>query len=96
MRGDTEMKTVTKTFYIDQGFFQALRDNNCSFEIPDAVFNINSFGGRKKIQISWQEPERSIEITESDCVARLMKHNWYSKEDAEFICSRIFGAENEF
>ncbi len=93
------MKTVTKTFYVSENDFNLLKrnqDSNIVIRMRDeSRYHHIDNKAIHPITISWQEPERKIEITESDCVARLMKHNWYSKEDAEFICSRIFGAENE-
>lgn len=92
------MKKITKTFYVSDDFFKLVNEGvniNAIFEFNCDLKDEKSDFHKNQIQISWQEPEKKIEITESDCVARLMKHNWYSKEDAEFICSRIFGAENE-
>lgn len=55
------MKTITKTFYCTYEFYKELQSND--------VLALNTFKGdcwTIPIQISWQEPEKKIEITESE------------------------------
>lgn len=91
------MRKITKTFYVDQEFFQALMDNNCFFEIPNAVFDINSIsGGRKKIEISYEEPEKKIEITENDfdeAFRDAFKLRGYSKDFFIELKKRLFNQQ---
>lgn len=52
-------KTKTKTFYVSDTYFRNIK-NSCMFNTSP------SEGVQNKIQISWQEPEKKIEITESE------------------------------
>lgn len=72
------MKTISKTFYTDYKSLCDLRKNGnakdfrgmCSFE--------KTIHYNEEIQISWKEPERKIEIIESEfdeCVKDFFKEN---------------------
>ncbi len=61
------MKTITRTFYIDQGFFLMLlssHKNHCEFQKDLAQFFLKNHNGKlREIQISWQEPDTKYELT---------------------------------
>ena len=51
------MKTKTKTFYVSDDYIKAIKKNEYSFLSPVKV-GLNQM----EIQISWQQPEKKIEI----------------------------------
>lgn len=91
------MKIVTKTFYIDQGFFLMLLSsykNNCEFQKDLAQFFLKNYNGKmREIQISWQEPERRLEISENDfdkAFEDAFKLRGYSKDFFIELKERLF------
>lgn len=105
------MKTITKTFYIDQVFFLMLlssHKNKCEFQKDLAQFFTKNHNGKmREIQISWQEPEKKIEITESQLNDLFIRaHNKVNQskglltlkpyaEDLMDEIKKLFGASDE-
>lgn len=91
------MKTITKTFYVS--FVGNLNEeNHNAFNLVLKSEKTELFN--KQVQISWQEPGRKIEITESefDEICRNYKLNGEDCEKHPLIIAiknDIFGASDE-
>lgn len=93
------MKTITKTFYVSDGCIEDLKTNK-PFDCRH--FSIDkSVDYKNQIQVSWQEPEKKIEISESEFEKAwdesLINHSMrteirFSKEFYNFK-QKLFGAE---
>lgn len=93
------MKTITKTFYTDHKSLCDLRKNGntkdfrgmCSFE------KTNHYN--EEIQISWQKPERKIEITESEFDEAVKyadkNHHRIGEKYMDILKQKLFGASGE-
>ena len=83
------MKTITKTFYVDKHSIENLKKiSGWNIYIQIEKNDIRNH----PIQISWQEPERKIEISESEFRNRLHERGYYSIEG---IIEEFFGASDE-
>lgn len=54
-------KTITKTFYVSDSYINMIEKNEDTYLSP-----VMTGSNRIEVQISWNEPERKIEITESE------------------------------
>jgi len=82
------MKTITKTFYCTYEFYKELQAND--------VEKLNTIKGdcwTIPIQISWQEPEKKIEITESEFDKAIKEIECQSKAECYMLKKKLFGAE---
>ena len=91
------MKTITKTFYVSDENLQKIKTDIGLIGIFE---NKNSLD-KNQIQISWQEPEKKIEITESEFENVLEslkeKTQWRSYLDIieKELKQKLFGASDE-
>ena len=98
------MKTITKTFYVNDIYLEAIKSNfdrSIVIRHKDET-EIEGIGcpATNKIQISWQEPEKKVEITESefDAICSNYKLNGEDCEKHSLIIAiknDIFGASDE-
>ena len=95
------MKTITKTFYVNDIYLEAIKsefDRSIVIRQRDeAGLDGIAYPATNKIQISWQEPEKKIEITESefDELAKEWNRTPSEKEKFNFLRQRLFGASDE-
>ena len=99
------MKTITKTFYVNDIYLEAIKSNfDRSIVIrhkDETEITGISCHATNKIQISWQEPEKKIEITESEFENILEslkeKTQWRSYLDIieKELKQKLFGASDE-
>lgn len=84
------MKTVTKTFYVSDKNLQKIKTDMGLIGIFE---NKNSLD-KNQIQISWQEPEKKIELSESEFDEILI-----STGLTNLVCNsiklKLFGASDE-
>ena len=60
-------KTITKTFYVSDVDLKDISQNDHLDNCEDILLStIQVLHYKNEIQISWQEPEKKIEITESE------------------------------
>jgi len=95
------MKTITKTFYVSDVDLKDISQNDHLDNCEDILLStMQVLHYKNKIQISWQEPERKIEITESefDAICSNYKLNGEDCEKHSLIIAiknDIFGASDE-
>lgn len=82
-------KTITKTFYVSDEYFERIKNNSIGFST-----NENDVL-RNQIQISWQEPEKKIEITESEFEEIWLEVFKYKTHDMRVLKQKLFGASDE-
>lgn len=90
------MKTITKTFYVSDSDFKSMKNGY----LGAYALQLKDQFNRNEIQISWQEPEKKVEITESEFNAICSNYK-LNGEDCEkhsliiAIKNDIFGASDE-
>jgi len=92
-----KMKKITKTFYVSDDVFEIIKGN---FYDNVVISKKVSAANTREIQVSWQEPEKKIEITESefDAICSNYKLNGEDCERHSLIIAiknDIFGASDE-
>ena len=98
------MKTITKTFYVSDVDLKDISQNDHLDNCEDVLLStIQVLHYKNEIQISWQEPEKKIEISESEFEKAwdesLINHSMrtevrFSKEFYNFK-QILFGASDE-
>lgn len=79
-----KMKTITKTFYVNKSDFDTMG--------IFSVYKSKTYSSQYEIQISWQEPEKRVEISESDFDLIWNGSDEYTYYD---IKKKFFGASDE-
>lgn len=59
-------KTITKTFYASDSLLNDLKSENLIMTNKCIYTDKSESPPKNQIQISWQEPEKKVEITESE------------------------------
>lgn len=84
------MKTVTKTFYVREGYFAMLK-SSWGIKTNFGTFEMKNYKDgdcQHEVRVSWQEEEKKVEITESQIDEMINRYVTSSTSDFAILLKR--------
>ena len=87
------MISKSKYFYINETEMENITQDSCLF-VTVGLNKNSDRSSRVKILVQWEEPERTVTLTESE-FNELVSIGGLSSTSINFIRSKLFGDKNE-